>query len=198
MDEDNNDQKDQSVEEHESKDEKKIEYREISEEELEKILDDHEIWLATEGEEGTNAELMGYDLKEANFSGRKLRKIFVESSDLRGQKFIDFDLKETLFLEVNFQGATFWNSDMSGANFQRSDLSNAKLWRAKLNDANLSDVNLQNSELHYIKGLSTAKIQHANFKGATGLFGNEFARNDLTGVKLPDEIKGTRSRDIPV
>jgi uncharacterized protein YjbI with pentapeptide repeats len=39
---------------------------------------------------GTNAELMGYDLKEADFSGRKLRKIFIESSDLRGQKFTDY------------------------------------------------------------------------------------------------------------
>jgi hypothetical protein len=35
--------------EQESKDKREIEYREISKEELEKILDNHEKWLASEG-----------------------------------------------------------------------------------------------------------------------------------------------------
>ena len=98
-------------------------------------------------------------------------------------------MKETAFIKVNLQGANFWQSDLRDAIFQKSDLSNTRLWRAKVNGANLSDVNFKNSELNNIDGLSTAQIQHSNFTGATGLFGNEFSKNDLTGVKLPDAIK---------
>jgi uncharacterized protein YjbI with pentapeptide repeats len=188
MDEDNNNQNGQPNEEQESTDNQQNEYREISKERLEQILDDHEKWLSSDGKEGRNAELMGYDLRKANFFGRNLRKIFIQSSDLTNQNFTDLNLRESLFLKVNLSGANFYNSDLTGAIFQLSDLSNAVLWRAKVTDANLTDVNLRNSKLISIEGLSTAKIQHSDFRGATGLFGNEFAQTDVTGVKLPEEI----------
>ena len=189
MDDDKEIKNDQSTGGDEFIDEKKIRYRKISKEELDQILENHQKWLGSKGKEEKNAELMGLDLKEADFSGRKLKNIFIESSDLRNKDFTDFDLKETVFLKSNLQGARFWNSDLTGANLQLSDLSNTTLWRAKVNNANLVDVNLQNSKLNNIEGLSNAEIQHANFKGVTGLFGNEFSHNDLTGVKLPDDIK---------
>jgi hypothetical protein len=56
---------------------------------------------------------------------------------------------------------------------------------------------MQNTELDGIKGLNEAKnLQYANFQGATGLLGNEFAQADVTGAKLPDDIKEFKALEI--
>jgi uncharacterized protein YjbI with pentapeptide repeats len=47
-----------------------------------------------------------------------------------------------------------------------------------------------------VKGLSTADIQYANMEDATGLLGNEFAQADVTGAKLPDDIKEFKALEI--
>jgi hypothetical protein len=196
MDENYKNKNDQSEMEQESADKREIEYREISKEELDRILDNHEKWLASGGEKGERAELRGYNFKNADFFGRDLRKIYIESSDLRKIKFTGINLKESAFIDVNLKEANFWDCDLTGSSLQLSDLSNTIMWGAKVKNAYLKEVNLKSSKLNNIEGLSTAQIQHSNFTGATGLFGNEFSRNDLTGVKLPDEIKDFKSLEI--
>ncbi len=45
-------------------------YRKVSEDELRRILTDHQEWLETNGEKGTQADLQGADLRRANTKGR--------------------------------------------------------------------------------------------------------------------------------
>ena len=44
-------------------------YREVSEEELKRILAEHEKWVETEGQDGSHANLSGADLRGADLGG---------------------------------------------------------------------------------------------------------------------------------
>ena len=60
MNEENNHQDDKPSVGQESTDENEIEYREISKEELDQILEDHEKWVESDGKEGIKADLRSY------------------------------------------------------------------------------------------------------------------------------------------
>jgi hypothetical protein len=47
-----------------------------------------------------------------------------------------------------------------------------------------------------VKGLATANLQYTNLEDTTGLLGNEFAQADVTGTKLPDDIKEFKALEI--
>ncbi len=75
--------------------------REVSPEELAKILEAHRKWVESEGKEGERANLYRANLQEADLRGAKL-----QGADLRG---------------ANLQGA-----NLGGANLQGANLGGAK------------------------------------------------------------------------
>jgi uncharacterized protein YjbI with pentapeptide repeats len=85
---------------------------------------------------------------------------------------------------VESDGKVGRRADLSRGNLNKVSLSNANLQKA-----DLSRADMRNTVLDGVKGLSDANLQYANLEGATGLLGNEFAQADVTGTKLPDEIK---------
>ncbi|HZS57888.1 MAG TPA: pentapeptide repeat-containing protein, partial [Gemmatimonadaceae bacterium] len=70
------------------------------------------------------------------------------------------------------------NVDLSGADLRGVDFTNAVMSGAKLTNANLIGAQF-----------AWAKLQHADFSGATGVVGTQFARADLTGATLPPSVK---------
>ncbi len=77
---------------------------------------------------------------------------------------------------------------------KQADLRNANLQGVNLGDANLQKADLtradlQGADLTEVKGLSEATLQNANLDEVTGLLGSEFARADVTGTKLPEDIR---------
>ena len=70
------------------------------------------------------------------------------------------------------------NVDLSGADLRGVDFTNAVMSGAKLVSANLIGANF-----------AWAKLQHADFSGATGVVGTQFARADLMGATLPGSVK---------
>ena len=70
------------------------------------------------------------------------------------------------------------NADLSGADLRGVDFTNAVMSGAKLVNANLIGAQF-----------AWAKLQHADFSGATGIVGTQFARADLTGATLPPSVK---------
>jgi len=91
----------------------------MNKDELNKILDNHKLWVQTCGEQGERADLSYADLRGANLRGANL-----SDANLRG---------------ANLRGANLSDANLRGANLSYADLS----------DANLSDANLSGADLDY-------------------------------------------------
>ncbi len=185
-------------------------------EELDQIIENHGRWLETDASEGLRADLPDEELSEITFLDVNLSQAFFDRANLQKADFSACKLQKTIFNDANLQNVNFSNTDLQGASLNGADIKEGKLIKAKLqktifksanlgkanlsgaelNGANLSNANMQNTVLDGIKGLSDANLKHANMEGATGLLGNEFAQADVTGAKLPDDIKEFKALDI--
>ena len=210
MDNDGNNQNHQPTEDKKYPDQTQAEYREISQVELKQILKDHKKWLESDGKEGKKANFYNADLKNKTLSGSEMKWANFYKARLQKANVIKSNLLQANFIEADMQKAELWDSNLKKAdlrranlqktnlnhtNLKRSDLRRANLQdahliRAKLQHANLSKADLQNATLDGVKGLNEAEnLRYVNFQGATGLLGNEFAQTDVTGTKLPDDLK---------
>src|SRR5215469_1389146 len=68
--------------------------------------------------------------------------------------------------------------DLSGQDLRGVDFSGATLSGAAFANANLADANF-----------NWARLAHADFTGATGLVGSQFARAYLTGARFPSTVR---------
>lgn len=139
--------------------EKKV-YREISPEELDRIIAEHKKWLETgkkDGERGFRARLVGVNLQDRMLYRTELQYAMLDGVNLQG----------AILHETNLQGAS-----LNWVNLQGADLSEAILKYAELRDAKLSGANLVNADL----------------TGAKSLLAEQLAGLDLTGTKLPPDI----------
>ena len=94
----------------------------FTKQELDKILDNHKLWLSSGGEKGERANLRSANLSDANLSYADL-----SDADLRS---------------ANLSSADLHNANLSDANLSYADLRYADLRDADLRSANLSDANL--------------------------------------------------------
>ena len=91
---------------------------------LNKILDEHKLWLQTCGEKGKIADLRYADLRYVNLRSVNLRYADLRYADLR-------------------------SADLSSADLSYADLRSADLSSADLRSADLSSVNLRSADLRY-------------------------------------------------
>lgn len=133
-------------------------------EKLDKILENHKLWLNNKG--GERADLSGTDLRNADLNG-----INLECADLYNANLRNADLRHT-----NLYNADLNNVDLSGAN-----LKYANLYGADLRSANLSGVDLGNANLRYVD------LYNANLSDAilynTDLYGADLRNANLTNIK---------------
>ena len=102
-------------------------------ERLDKILENHKLWLNGEGGECADlrgANLKGVDLRNINLNNADLRCADLYSADLRGAS-----LRYTNLNSVNLSGASLYNANLTGAN-----LNGANLYSSNLNNANLTNI----------------------------------------------------------
>ena len=115
----------------------------ISVEELNEILEKHEIWLR--GEEGGeradlwDTDLRGFDLIDINLSGADLR-----NSDLGDANLMYADLKYADLKYTDLSYTNLSDADLRGANLSDTDISDADLRGTNLWDTDLSNTNLKN------------------------------------------------------
>jgi len=96
--------------------------------ELKAILEQHRLWLESDGNQGKRANLEGANLEGANLGG----------ADLRGANLGRANLGRANLGGVNLYDANLWVAILEGA-----DLRNANLEGAYLQYANLRGANLQ-------------------------------------------------------
>ena len=110
----------------------------INQEELNKILKEHKLWLKGEG--GKRADLENTNLKD----------VYLRNANLQYANLKDANLEL-----VNLRG-----SNLRYANLQHANLQYTNLAEVNLEDANLRCANLKNSDLRY------ANLSYANLKGS--------------------------------
>ncbi|MDD3039083.1 pentapeptide repeat-containing protein [Bacteroides sp.] len=153
----------------------------LTQNELDKILKNHEIWL-NDPNNGRCANLSNTNLSEAN-----LFKTDLSYADLSGADITEADLSKTNLSNTDLSYANLFGADLSYAN-----LFGANLFRANLFGANLSHVNISKtylSEANLSKtNLSEANLSRTNLSEAnlseTNLTGTNFFGANLTGTNL--------------
>ncbi len=162
----------QSEAEAEAAQNQKPRYREISDEDLQRILTEHKKWDETEGKEGHRADLSNTDL-----SGKDLHEAELINADLHGADLSDADLHGADLGQADLHGAGLFKADLHGANLIKADLHEAHLSKADLHEADLI-----NAELHGAY-LNIADLHGANLNSAD-LHGAELREADLHGAYL--------------
>lgn len=106
----------------------------LTQEQLNKILDLHELWLE-DNQKGEQAALFDKFLSKLDFSNRNLSSIFITKCTL-----VKAD-----FSKSNLDNADLTICDLFMANFTETNLTNARFNESSLIDANLSNTNISNT-----------------------------------------------------
>ena len=131
----------------------------MKQEELNTILDEHELWVKSCATKGKRADLSGEHLEGLAFDDRALSQASFRGAYLDGTKFID-----AILVGVDFEGASLVDTDFSCAN----------AWDANFNNTNCKDALFL-----------SANLTEASFEGAD-LDGTSFAQANLTEANLQD------------
>lgn len=82
----------------------------------------HKIWLESDGQQGSRA-----DLSDEKFVGAVLRGMNFERADLRRADFSNADLRNADFRNANLSEAVFVRADLRGADFSGADLTDISM-----------------------------------------------------------------------
>ena len=109
--------------------------RQINDNDLAKIIADHELWQARRGKAGARADLRDTDLRDANLRDANLR-----GADLRGVCLREADLSGADLNDANLRGADLRGADLRYANLRGADLRGADMRDADLSNAYKGDA----------------------------------------------------------
>ncbi|MGE0086774.1 MAG: pentapeptide repeat-containing protein [Desulfococcaceae bacterium] len=156
--------------------------KKISPDDLNRMLKEHGIWLRSDGQKGTKADLSGTDLSEAALSETRLMLANLYRARLCGASMVLIDLSQANLSRADLSDADLSGADLLLSNFFHADLSGADLSVADLSGANLSHARLPGASLPQAD-LSRACLTGADLSGAD-LSGANFANADLSHANL--------------
>ena len=125
--------------------------------ELNKILDNHKLWLQTNGEQGERADLRSADLRSADLRSADLRSADLRYADLRSA-----DLRYADLRSADLRCAVLSSADLSSADLRYADLRSAVLRYADLRSADLRYADLRCADLSYAD-LRSADLDYSAF-----------------------------------
>jgi len=134
----------------------------IDQETLASILEQHQLWIESGGENGKRADLYGNDLIGVKLGRANLRRANLRRANLRRAK---------------LYGADLYGANLDGADLYEADLDEANLCRASLIGANLIGASLIETKL------DGADLCGANLRGAM-IEGTSFDEVNLDGANL--------------
>ena len=127
--------------------------REISKQELDKIIDNHELWLQSDREKGERADLSYADLSSANLSYANLRYADLSSANLSYANLSYANLSYADLRYANLRYANLRYADLSYANL---DFSAFPLWCGGL-DVHIDDKQATQLLYHLIRNVKYSK-----------------------------------------
>ena len=132
-------------------------------ENINKLLEDHHLWVISKGEQGKQADLSGMDLMGIN----------VKNLHLKGIIMSDANLSESNFNCVNLSGAKLNNTNLTGSQLNGVNLNNADLTGANLSGANLASALVE---------------MGTKYLPQSGLIYTDLINADMTGANLAKAI----------
>lgn len=96
----------------------------MEKEKLDKILENHKLWLNGEG--GECANLRGADLRYANLYNIDLRGANLNSADLNSADLRCANLNSANLNSANLSGASLYNANLYSSNLNNANLNNVK------------------------------------------------------------------------
>ena len=133
---------------------------------LDKILAQHKLWVDSGRKSGTQAGLIGADLRDAHLNQADLAGADLNGALLSRAHLNDADLAEANLETVFLNGADLRGANLSGANLYNAALEDANLSNASLQDAHLQTAILQGTDLTGAD-LRGADLEHAVFEPKT-------------------------------
>lgn len=130
----------------------------LTPEEIQEILDAHELWLETMGKEEEKG-------KWAVLTGANLQGARLEYANLQGAVLTDANLQGAYLNCANLQGSSLGYANLQGAQLAYANLQGAGLGAVNLEEANLHGTNLQGSNLADAN-LQEGQLFRANLQGA--------------------------------
>jgi len=98
---------------------------EIGGQELAHILDQHEKWVESHGQEGVQADLSHSDLGGADLTGVNLQGALLRKTNLKEADLLLADLQAACLMQADFQGANLLGTELREANLQGATLEGA-------------------------------------------------------------------------
>ena len=129
--------------------------KKISQEELDNLLDNHELWLKNPLNDKNRLFLENYNLSFLEIKNRDLSDALFHKCDMRSMKIQNCDLSFTVFSNNNMNNITFSICNFNTTKFYSTNLSeglfiNCTLTNVKLTDTNLSGVKIMDCKLDNI------------------------------------------------
>ncbi len=156
---------------------------------LNKIINQHKLWVTSDGIKGNRADLEGADLQDTDLQGVDLQKAKLKGSNLKRSNLKGANLQSADLRKANLQNADLQEANLRGADFRESTLQRAYLYGTNLEDAYLQSANLQGTHLRnaFLQGsnLQNADLQEANLQG-TNLRTATMNNTDLRGANLKE------------
>ena len=162
-----------------------MELRNISKEELDKIIDNHKKWLQSGGEEGERADLSSANLRYADLSYADLRYANLRYANLRSADLSYADLSSADLSYANLRSA-----DLSYANLRYADLdfSAFPLWCGGL-DVHIDDKQATQLLYHLVRNVKYSKNTSAKLKKICKIKSLVKQANEFHRVKECGEIR---------
>ena len=135
--------------------------------ELNRVIEQHKVWLDSKGEEGKRADLRdtvlrgadlsyvdlrGADLTNADLEGANLKGVDLSGVDLRYAYLKGVDLSYAFLKGVDLRDANLTCANLEGTDLEDADLEGADLEGANLKYANLTNVNLTGTGVCFFRG----------------------------------------------
>ncbi|MCI9130317.1 MAG: pentapeptide repeat-containing protein [Eggerthellaceae bacterium] len=122
------------------------ELRQITEQELEEILEKHRLWVRDKpgGERAdlTDADLRGIDLREALLSSAACKGACFDGVDMRGSNISAADMRGASFRMTKMHG-----SYARGTRFNRAEISRSNMNKMLLREADFSKARIENTDM---------------------------------------------------
>lgn len=146
----------------------------MNKQELNRRLEEHKCWIASDGTEGERLNLDGESL-----SGLSLRGACLERSSLRNADFYQADLSNASLWGANLHNCDLCQAILTGASLQHASLRNMKLQRTDLSMTDMRGADLFRTDLR------RAYLQNAHLPEMTWvIFGEQYDLQITNGILL--------------
>src|SRR3990167_5806294 len=139
---------------------------------LNKTLEDHLLWLSSNGSKGKQA-----DFRNQNLSGTNLYNISLAYANLANANLTNANLTNANLQNANLENASLAYANLIGANLIGANLTYTNLYYAYLTSTNLENANLEN-----VKGVQVFKCFYVenNEKKFNYFFNSTKAKKEMS------------------